>query len=51
MQQKFKAVPVDLADFDLPVYDEVEHRARQHYQHEHMKRWVANASAAVTYEF
>jgi NAD(P)H-dependent FMN reductase len=46
-----RPVLVDLEDFDLPVYDKSEHPVRQHYQHEHMKRWVANVSTADAYVF
>ena len=48
---KFESVLVDLADFNLPVYDEPEHPVRQHYQHEHTKRWAASVSMADAYVF
>ena len=48
---KFEAVLVDLADFNLPVYDEPEHPVRQHYQHEHTKKWAASVNAADAYVF
>lgn len=46
----FEVQSVDLADFELPVYDEPEHPRLQKYQHEHTKKWssiVANADAFV----
>jgi NAD(P)H-dependent FMN reductase len=48
---KFEALLIDLADFNLPVYDEPEHPARQNYQHEHTKRWAASVNAADAYVF
>lgn len=48
---KFEVVPVDLAEFNLPVYDEPEHPIRQHYQHAHTKNWAASVSAADAYVF
>ena len=50
-QGQFDAVLVDLADFNLPVYDEPEHPVRQHYQHDHTKRWGASVNAADAYVF
>jgi len=32
---------VDIADFDLPLYDEPMPASRHQYQHEHTKRWAA----------
>jgi NAD(P)H-dependent FMN reductase len=43
---KFDAKLVDLADFNLPIYDEPKHPTLQQYQHEHTKRWSASVSAA-----
>lgn len=43
---KFEAVLVDLADFNLQVFDEPEHPALQHYCHEHTKKWAASVNAA-----
>ncbi|ODT69565.1 MAG: NADPH-dependent FMN reductase [Nitrosomonadales bacterium SCN 54-20] len=48
---KFEAVLVDLEEFNLPVYDEPEHPVRQHYQHEHTKKWAASVDAADAYVF
>jgi NAD(P)H-dependent FMN reductase len=42
---------IDLADFNLPVYDEPQHPRLQNYQHEHTKRWSASVSKADAYVF
>ncbi|HKJ94799.1 MAG TPA: NAD(P)H-dependent oxidoreductase [Gammaproteobacteria bacterium] len=42
---------VDLADFDLPVFDEPRHPRQQNYQHAHTKRWAASVEAADAYVF
>lgn len=47
----FTTVLVDLADFNLPVYDEPQHPRLQDYQHQHTKRWSASVSAADAYVF
>lgn len=48
---KFEIIPVDLAEFDLPVYNEPEHPIRQQYQHAHTKNWAASVNAADAYVF
>lgn len=48
---KFDARLVDLAEFNLPVYDEPKHPTLQQYQHEHTKRWSASVSAADAFVF
>jgi NAD(P)H-dependent FMN reductase len=48
---RFEAVLVDLAEFNLPVYDEPEHPIRQNYQHAHTKKWAASVNAADAYVF
>ncbi|HET7061508.1 MAG TPA: NAD(P)H-dependent oxidoreductase [Nitrosospira sp.] len=48
---QFHASLVDLADFDLPVYDEPEHPVRQNYRNEHTKRWAAAVNSADAYVF
>lgn len=48
---QFEALLVDLAEFDLPVYDEPEHPVRQNYRHEHTKKWAASVNAADAYAF
>jgi NAD(P)H-dependent FMN reductase len=42
---------VDLADFNLPVYDEPRHPVLQQYEHEHTKRWGASVAAADAFVF
>jgi NAD(P)H-dependent FMN reductase len=49
--QKFEAVLVDIADFNLPVYDEPRHPVLQQYEHEHTKAWAASVAAADAYVF
>ena len=48
---KFDVELVDLADFNLPVYDEPVHPARQDYKHEHTKKWSASVAAADAFIF
>jgi NAD(P)H-dependent FMN reductase len=47
----FAVVPVDIADFGLPVFDEPEHPATRRYVHEHTKRWSETVAAADAYAF
>lgn len=47
----FDAKLVDLADFNLPVYDEPLHPRMQQYEHEHTKRWSESVAAADAYVF
>src|SRR5699024_7105059 len=47
----FEAELVDLADFNLPVYDEPAHPRLGQYEHEHTKRWSASVAAADAYVF
>src|SRR5699024_5256586 len=47
----FDASLVDLADFDLPVYDEPLHPRMQQYEHAHTKRWSESVAAADAYVF
>ncbi|HMM81288.1 MAG TPA: NAD(P)H-dependent oxidoreductase [Pyrinomonadaceae bacterium] len=42
---------VDLADFDLPVYDEPIHPRMMQYEHEHTERWSASVAAADAFVF
>lgn len=48
---KFDAVLVDLADFNLPIYDEPKHPRLRDYKHEHTKRWSTSVEAADAYAF
>jgi len=43
---KFDAKLVDLAQFNLPLYDEPHHPMRRQYEHEHTKKWAASVNAA-----
>lgn len=47
----FDAHLVDLADFNLPVYDEPVHPARSDYQHDHTRTWAKSVAAADAYAF
>ncbi|WP_332684990.1 NADPH-dependent FMN reductase [Bosea sp. (in: a-proteobacteria)] len=47
----FDAHLVDLATFDLPVYDEPKHPVMRDYAHEHTRRWSASVEAADAYVF
>lgn len=47
----FDARLVDLADFDLPLYDEPQHPRLRRYEHEHTKRWSESVAAADAYVF
>jgi NAD(P)H-dependent FMN reductase len=42
---------VDLADFNLPVYDEPIHPVQQKYQHAHTKAWSESVATADAYVF
>ncbi|KFZ30915.1 NADPH-dependent FMN reductase [Pseudidiomarina salinarum] len=50
-QGSFDSELVDLADFNLPVYDEPNHPAMQQYAHEHTKAWSASVAQADAYVF
>ncbi|WP_118133534.1 NADPH-dependent FMN reductase [Oceanicella sp. SM1341] len=47
----FETSLVDLADFDLPVYDEPKHPRLQSYEHEHTKKWSASVASADAFVF
>jgi NAD(P)H-dependent FMN reductase len=47
----FDAELVDLASFNLPVYDEPVHPVKQDYQHEHTKAWAASVKRADAFVF
>lgn len=42
---------VDLADFDLPVYNEAHHPATGKYEQDHTKAWSASVASADAYVF
>ena len=48
---KFEAKLVDLADFELPMYDEPHHPSLQKYEKAHTKKWSASVAAADAYAF
>ena len=48
---KFDAVLVDLAEFELPVFDEPKHPRLQEYQHPHTKRWSESVASADAFVF
>ena len=47
----FEPVLVDLADFNLPVYDEPNHPRLRQYVHDHTKAWSASVEAADAFVF
>lgn len=47
----FECELIDLAEFDLPVYDEPVHPAKQQYQKDHTKAWSRSVAAADAYAF
>ena len=48
---QFDVSLVDLADFRLPIYDEPQHPATQHYEHAHTRAWSASVAAADAFVF
>jgi NAD(P)H-dependent FMN reductase len=42
---------VDLADFNLPVFDEPKHPRLGQYEHEHTKKWSASVKEADAFVF
>lgn len=48
---KFDARLVDLADFELPVFDEPRHPRMQEYAHAHTKAWSESVDAADAFVF
>lgn len=47
----FEVELVDLADFDLPVFDEPHHPRLKKYEHAHTKAWAASVDSADAYVF
>ena len=47
----FDAALVDLAAFNLPLYDEPQHPMRKQYEREHTEKWSASVSAADAFVF
>lgn len=50
-QGSFESELVDLADFNLPVFDEPNHPRMQQYEHDHTKAWSASVASADAYVF
>jgi NAD(P)H-dependent FMN reductase len=48
---QFEATLIDLADFNLPIYDEPLHPRLQKYEHAHTKAWSASVAAADAFVF
>lgn len=48
---KFKADLVDLATFNLPIFDEPKHPRLGQYEHAHTKAWAASVKAADAFVF
>ncbi|MGE7417730.1 NADPH-dependent FMN reductase [Methylobacterium tarhaniae] len=47
----FNARLIDLAEFNLPIYDEPKHPVLQQYEHEHTRRWSASVDTADAFVF
>lgn len=47
----FEAELVDLADFDLPVFDEAKHPRLGQYEHAHTRRWSETIKRADAFVF
>jgi NAD(P)H-dependent FMN reductase len=47
----FDAELVDLATFNLPLYDEPHHPMRRQYEHDHTRQWSASVAAADAFVF
>lgn len=47
----FDAELIDLATFNLPLYDEPQHPMRRAYEHEHTKKWSTSVAAADAFVF
>jgi NAD(P)H-dependent FMN reductase len=47
----FDTTLVDIADFNLPIYDEPMHPRLQKYQHAHTKRWAESVKSADAFAF
>lgn len=48
---RFDAHLVDLAEVNLPIYDEPRHPRLRQYEHEHTRRWSAIVDAADAFVF
>jgi NAD(P)H-dependent FMN reductase len=50
-QGAFDVHLLDLADFNLPLYDEPHHPRLQKYERDHTRRWAQSVAAADAYVF
>ncbi|MDF2688137.1 MAG: NADPH-dependent reductase, partial [Microvirga sp.] len=48
---RFEPVLVDLAEFNLPLFDEPEHPMKQNYHHAPTQPWAESVSAADAFVF
>lgn len=48
-QGKFEVELVDLASFNLPIFNEPNHPVMQKYEHEHTRNWSAKVAEADAY--
>ena len=48
---KFDPVLVDLADFNLPIFDEPEHPRLRNYRHAHTRAWSESVAEADAFVF
>ena len=48
---QFEVRLIDLATFNLPIYDEPNHPATQKYEHAHTRAWSASVAAADAFVF
>lgn len=48
---QFDVELIDLADFELPVYNEPQHPRLQQYEHDGTKKWSASVASADAYIF
>ena len=48
---KFHVEPIDLAEVDLPLFDEPKHPRLREYEHEHTKRWSETISRGDAFVF
>ncbi|TAL79836.1 MAG: NADPH-dependent oxidoreductase [Burkholderiaceae bacterium] len=48
---KFETSLVDLAEFNLPLYNEPNHPAKHNYVYDHTKKWAASVDSADAYVF
>ena len=47
----FEAAAVDIAEYNLPIYDEPKHPRMHDYQHAHTKAWAESVASADAFVF